>query len=456
MRGSRGWAWLATLACGLWACGEPPAEAEVGEPWSGVSRTARAGLVVGAPVGDYPSYEERVMLYLTNKARTQPELFNPAEPYPPSSPLRYDLDLSVAARFHAEHIIEESCWCADHSSCCQLGGQGEDVSCSGATTGCGAEDASTRVGRFSPDYSGENMAMGQTTPEQAIDGWINSSGHWRNMNSAHGLLGVGRYTRAWVQDFGRATSPAPVAEDGIHLAAPGGSTAFGITYYQPTTGGPQSVLAIVEGECIELELTTGTAELGAFEATRALEPGCHRYYFYVRDGAGGDHVYPAEGSMGVAVGDSGDCPLYLPSRPADTCSPAGQPCETGDTRPCYTGPYGTADVGACVSGVERCIGAQWTGECRLQETPNSEVCGDGVDDDCDGTADEGCPGVDGEGGEPILPGTDFGDGAGEGGDDGGCAVSASGGSGAPGSAGLRGFGRLVLGVVIKRLRRRRE
>lgn len=413
-------------------------------------------LAVGEPVGDYPSYQERVILYLTNRARSQPEKFNPAEPYPATPPVRWDLKLSEAARFHAKHIVDADCWCEDHSSCCQLEqASGGGAQCGGASSGCGGTDASTRVLMFSPNYSAENMAKGQRSGAEAVDGWIHSSGHWKNMNGGHSMLGVGEHSFAWVQDFGRGGSLPPVAEDGIHVAE-GGAFRFGINYYQASTGGPQSILAIVDGQCHELALESGKAEHGAFETSMSLEPGCHRYYFYVRDGKGEDHVYPSTGSYGVAVGDAQDCPFFTENRPADTCSPAGQPCETGDTRACYTGPYGTRDIGICESGTERCIGGQWTGECRLQVMPEAaETCDDDKDNDCDGVVDNGCAKA-----QPDMgQGSDMGTGADQGSaqqpsanaDDGGCAQS-------PGSkpAFPAGLGLLAaLGYFITRHRRRR-
>jgi len=58
---------------------------------------------------------------------------------------------------------------------------------------------------------GENIAAGQVTPEQVIEGWMNSDGHCANlMKASYKELGVG-YVEApeapygfyWTQVFGR-------------------------------------------------------------------------------------------------------------------------------------------------------------------------------------------------------------------------------------------------------------
>jgi uncharacterized protein YkwD len=381
------------------ACGEGVDNASLVDP--GVDSSSESSSqwaqtrhqAVGEPRDGYPSHNERVVLYLTNRARTEPDAFNPEEPYPATPPLRFDLNLSKAARFHAQHIIDAGCWCEDHSSCCPMEEAAEGGQCAGPSTGCGATMPGERVAYWSSNYTGENQAQGYQTAHAVLDGWIHSSGHWQNINSStHNLLGSGEYNTGWVQDFGAGSGARPVAADGIHFTDQTNQT-FGITYFQPGTGGPRTILAIVDGQCHDLDLAYGQPELGAFETTLSLEPGCHRYYFHITDGDGNNHVYPSQGSLGAVVGSAEDCPLFSENRPADTCSPSGQSCETGHTRPCYNGPWGSEGSGICEAGVERCVGRQWTGECRLQTLPeDTDICDNGLDDDCDGTIDDGCGG----------------------------------------------------------------
>jgi hypothetical protein len=66
-------------------------------------------------------------------------------------------------------------------------------------------------------------------------------------------------------------------------------------------------------------------------------------------------------------------------------------CRPGQTRPCYEGPMGTAAVGVCTVGTQRCVpglfgGSLWSG-CERQVLPSSEDCNDRVDNDCNGRVD---------------------------------------------------------------------
>jgi hypothetical protein len=65
-------------------------------------------------------------------------------------------------------------------------------------------------------------------------------------------------------------------------------------------------------------------------------------------------------------------------------------CIPGETETCYEGPEGTEGVGICKSGKRLCQDAP-TGLCNGQVLPADEICGNGLDDDCNGTVDD--PGV---------------------------------------------------------------
>jgi hypothetical protein len=59
-------------------------------------------------------------------------------------------------------------------------------------------------------------------------------------------------------------------------------------------------------------------------------------------------------------------------------------CNPGTTRPC-------PDVGICTGRVKTCDNGRWSDQCTggVQPLPK-EICGNGLDDDCDGIVDNGC------------------------------------------------------------------
>ncbi len=68
----------------------------------------------------------------------------------------------------------------------------------------------------------------------------------------------------------------------------------------------------------------------------------------------------------------------------------GCSCVLGTTRACYGGSAGTAGVGACMDGMQECLGtgtsSAW-GACSGEVRPRTEVCSGGGDEDCDGLVD---------------------------------------------------------------------
>ncbi|BDG01875.1 MopE-related protein [Anaeromyxobacter oryzae] len=70
---------------------------------------------------------------------------------------------------------------------------------------------------------------------------------------------------------------------------------------------------------------------------------------------------------------------------AETC---GCVPETSKPQSCYDGPPATAGVGSCRKGTQTCVAVgQWSA-CQGEVLPQKEICGNGVDDDCNGIVDD--------------------------------------------------------------------
>lgn len=102
------------------------------------------------------------------------------------APLALDLRLVASARGHANDMVRLGFF--DHTS-----------------PVTGKETATDRMSAAGyPSPGGENIAMGQATPQAAHDGWYRSSGHHRNMlQEDYRAMGTGNDGRHWVQNFGR-------------------------------------------------------------------------------------------------------------------------------------------------------------------------------------------------------------------------------------------------------------
>ncbi len=74
-----------------------------------------------------------------------------------------------------------------------------------------------------------------------------------------------------------------------------------------------------------------------------------------------------------------------PVEPTDEYGGIITTCQPGVEVECYTGPSGTRDVGICRAGISTCLpdGNGWS-DCEGQVTPQPEICGDGIDQNCDG------------------------------------------------------------------------
>ena len=97
-------------------------------------------------------------------------------------------------------------------------------------------------------------------------------------------------------------------------------------------------------------------------------------------------------SVEICDGLDNDCDGIADNVGGGTCE-----CTPGDEVGCYGGEPDTENVGPCVAGTQTCTDEGMLGACMGQVLPGVEVC-NGVDDDCDGPADEAL------GGQPCSAG----------------------------------------------------
>jgi len=151
-------------------------------------------------------------------------------------PLTYDASLADAARDHSEDMGLQDYF--SHTSLDER------------TARDRIEDAG-----YTWNAYGENIAAGQPTPEDVIDGWMSSSGHRANiLNPNFCDIGVGyayvadsTYRQYWTQDFGRRSGISSCPETATYTitatAGPGGSIA------------PQGNIAVDQGSDITFTIT---------------------------------------------------------------------------------------------------------------------------------------------------------------------------------------------------------
>ncbi|HZS42371.1 MAG TPA: CAP domain-containing protein, partial [Polyangia bacterium] len=248
---------------------------------------------LGEPNGDYPNYDERVVLYATNRARTDPAAAGWSS-YPAQPPLQWDYDLNRSSRAHSEDMRDTPCF--QHNSC-----NGTDVFMRIESYYTGAWN-----------NIGENISAGVPDGTTAVYNWLyeigaakGETGHRDNIFSKDfTLLGAGfaaggsQYQNYWTQDFIGTPVTLPHLTDGIHFPKTGAQVTFGATYYDAGGQAASRVEVILDGACNPLAKTRGTAANATYEAMIAVPSGCHAYYFRSTTG-GVDSTYPDTGSLQV-------------------------------------------------------------------------------------------------------------------------------------------------------------
>jgi uncharacterized protein YkwD len=153
-----------------------------------LSQVAQVALAATLPV-NHAQFVTRV-IELVNAERQRAGL----------SPLVANGPLTRAAQDYAGVLGDGSCFAHD---------------CGGTTLAQRID----RAGYVNWTVAGENIALGQSTPEDVMAAWMNSSGHRANiLNASYKDIGVGLAVRAsgqiaWVQEFGAsrtvASTPPP-------------------------------------------------------------------------------------------------------------------------------------------------------------------------------------------------------------------------------------------------------
>jgi uncharacterized protein YkwD len=109
--------------------------------------------------------------------------------FPPAPPLVWNNNLEVSAMGHAADMYHKNYF--SHTS----------------KDGRSMEDRIALAGYTFKGYRsfmiGENIAMGQLSIAEVMQGWFKSEGHCRNlMNPTFKEVGIALYNNYWVQDFG--------------------------------------------------------------------------------------------------------------------------------------------------------------------------------------------------------------------------------------------------------------
>jgi uncharacterized protein YkwD len=157
------------------------------------------------PVSSWPAQSamfETEVLRLVNENRAKGWNCDTEGMKPPAGPLTMEPTLRCSARLHSKDMADQMYFAHD-------GLDGSDPG-----------DRMTAAGYVGRTW-GENIAKGQTTPEQVVQGWMDSDGHCSNiMNGTFNLIGVGYFAGMstnmrfnselyWTQNFGASGGTTP-------------------------------------------------------------------------------------------------------------------------------------------------------------------------------------------------------------------------------------------------------
>jgi uncharacterized protein YkwD len=118
---------------------------------------------------------------------------------PPAPPIRWNDELEASALSHAQDMSAQNYF--SHTS--------KD----GRTVSDRVISAGYNFKGYKSFSVGENIAEGQMSITEVMDGWLKSPGHCKNlMNPTFKEVGVSQFNQYWVQDFGGRQSFSPEEE----------------------------------------------------------------------------------------------------------------------------------------------------------------------------------------------------------------------------------------------------
>lgn len=137
------------------------------------------------------AFEEEV-LKLTNEARAVGHDCDAEGSFGPADPLTMEPHLRCSARLHSAYMAEV----------------GDDFAHTQRRTGSTPFDRMQDAG-YQFLAAGENIAVGQSTPKEVVDGWLESDGHCSNiMSPEFTQIGIGYAFGPYDAGFGQAFDAA--------------------------------------------------------------------------------------------------------------------------------------------------------------------------------------------------------------------------------------------------------
>ena len=294
----------------------------------------------GEPDGEFPSWSERWLHQLVNRARCDPQVdladctvCADKDCYTPIAPLPWSSALNRAARFHSAQMdiigfMSHTSFCTVVSNIASIYPEPCDGSascaCVGGIAACSpiCTSAQTRVGLFGESYRGEIIApfsdptvsfylwLHEPTSNPACQFTMYNGHRWLILRS-EGAVGLGVEGDYATGDFAVGSVPS-VIPSGSHYPRQAAAVEMWANWYD--TNGPTAASVNVAGTCYDMTLGRGSATNGSWMASvSGRETGCHRYYFEFEDSQGATVTYPTTGSL--AIGSGPGCPDWHDSRP---------------------------------------------------------------------------------------------------------------------------------------------